>query len=44
VASFFYLVPATTALFAYLLFGETLGPISLAGMVVTALGVALANR
>jgi drug/metabolite transporter (DMT)-like permease len=44
VASFFYLVPATTALFAYLMFGEALGPISIAGMVVTALGVALANR
>jgi drug/metabolite transporter (DMT)-like permease len=44
VASFFYLVPATTALFAYLLFDETLGPVSLAGMVITALGVALANR
>ena len=44
VASFFYLVPAVTALFAYLMFGETLGPISVVGMVVTALGVALANR
>jgi drug/metabolite transporter (DMT)-like permease len=44
VASFFYLVPATTALFAYLMFGEALGPISITGMVVTALGVALANR
>ncbi|MDX1594399.1 MAG: DMT family transporter [Gammaproteobacteria bacterium] len=44
VASFFYLVPATTALFAYLMFGETLGPLSLSGMVVTSLGVALANR
>ena len=44
VASFFYLVPATTALFAFLMFGETLGPVSLVGMVVTALGVALVNR
>jgi drug/metabolite transporter (DMT)-like permease len=44
VASFFYLVPATTAIFAYLMFGETLGPVSIIGMVVTALGVALVNR
>ncbi len=44
VASLFYLVPAATALFAYLMFDESLGPVSLVGMVVTALGVALANR
>jgi drug/metabolite transporter (DMT)-like permease len=44
VASFFYLVPATTAIFAYLMFGETLGPVSITGMVVTALGVAMVNR
>jgi drug/metabolite transporter (DMT)-like permease len=44
VASFFYLVPASTALFAFMMFGETLGPISITGMVVTALGVVLVNR
>ncbi len=44
VASLFYLVPAFTALFAWLLFGETLGPLALAGMAVAILGVALVNR
>jgi len=44
VASFFYLVPASTALFAFMVFGETLGPISITGMVVAALGVVLVNR
>jgi drug/metabolite transporter (DMT)-like permease len=43
-ASLFYLVPATTALFAYLLFGEKLDALSIAGMVVCAVGVVLANR
>jgi drug/metabolite transporter (DMT)-like permease len=41
VASLFYLVPGTAAIMAYLIFGETLGPIQIAGMVVTSLGVAL---
>ncbi|MCK4205742.1 DMT family transporter [Brucella pituitosa] len=41
VASLFYLVPGTAAIMAYLIFGETLGPIQIAGMVVTTLGVAL---
>ena len=44
VASLFYLVPAFVALFAWLLFGETLGPLALAGMVVAIFGVALVNR
>jgi drug/metabolite transporter (DMT)-like permease len=43
-ASLFYLVPATTALMAYLLFGEKLDVVSIGGMVVTAVGVVLANR
>jgi drug/metabolite transporter (DMT)-like permease len=41
VSSLYYLVPPATALEAYLLFGERLGGLSLAGMVVTVLGVAL---
>ncbi len=43
-ASLFYLVPATTALLAYLLFGERLDTLSIVGMVVCAAGVVLANR
>ena len=43
-ASLFYLVPAVTALMAYLLFGEKLDPLSIAGMVVCAGGVVLVNR
>ncbi|RRR70821.1 MAG: DMT family transporter [Candidatus Viridilinea halotolerans] len=41
VASLFYLVPPSTALQAYFIFGEALGPLALAGMVVASLGVAL---
>lgn len=44
VASLFYLVPPVTAVFAFLLFGETFGVPALFGMAVTALGVALATR
>lgn len=44
VASLFYLVPPVTALFAWLLFNETLGPLALAGMVIAVAGVALVNR
>lgn len=44
VASLFYLVPPTAATYAWLLFGETLGPAALAGMVVIVAGVALVNR
>ena len=43
-ASLFYLVPAVTALMAYVLFGEKLDALSIAGMVVCALGVVLVNR
>jgi drug/metabolite transporter (DMT)-like permease len=43
-ASLFYLVPAVTALEAYLLFGEKLDALSIAGMVVCAAGVVLVNR
>ncbi|WP_119168852.1 DMT family transporter [Algihabitans albus] len=41
VASLFYLVPPVTALVAFFLFDERLGPLALAGMVVAVLGVAL---
>jgi drug/metabolite transporter (DMT)-like permease len=41
VASFFYLVPPTTALMAYAMFGETLSPAAMAGMALAAIGVAL---
>ena len=41
VASLFYLVPPTTAILAYFLFGETLAPAAIAGMVLAILGVAL---
>jgi drug/metabolite transporter (DMT)-like permease len=44
VASLFYLVPPATAIIAYLMFDERLGMLALAGMVVTATGVALVNR
>ena len=44
VASLFFLVPPCTALIAWPLFGETLGPSALAGMALTALGVAMATR
>lgn len=43
-ASLFYLVPAVTALLAYLLFGERLDALSILGMGLTAVGVVLANR
>jgi len=43
-ASLFYLVPAVTALMAFMLFGEKLDTLSLAGMVACAIGVVLANR
>jgi drug/metabolite transporter (DMT)-like permease len=41
VASLFYLVPPATAVEALLLFGERLAPLSLAGLAVTVVGVAL---
>lgn len=40
-ASLFYLVPPTTALEAYLLFGETITGLALVGMVLVVTGVAL---
>src|SRR5262252_8953653 len=43
-ASLFYLAPAATALFAYILFGERLDSISILGMAICASGVALVNR
>ena len=43
-ASLFYLVPPCAAIQAHLVFGETLGWVALAGMAVTALGVAVATR
>jgi drug/metabolite transporter (DMT)-like permease len=43
VASLFYLVPAVTAVMAWALFHETLNAIQIAGMIVTAFGVALAT-
>ncbi|MCP5366469.1 MAG: DMT family transporter [Hyphomicrobiales bacterium] len=44
VASLFYLVPPVVAVIAYFLFGETLGPLALAGMALTVVGVALVTR
>jgi len=43
VASLFYLVPAVTALMAYVLFGERLDMISIAGMAACAVAVFLVN-
>lgn len=42
VASLFYLVPATTAVQAWILFDETLTLVQIAGMAIAAFGVALA--
>jgi drug/metabolite transporter (DMT)-like permease len=44
VTSLFYLVPPVTALIGYGLFGETFGPLALAGMAVAVAGVALVTR
>ncbi|RXG91051.1 DMT family transporter [Bradyrhizobium zhanjiangense] len=44
VASLFYLVPAVTALMAYLLFGEKLDAIAIAGMALCATAVFVVNR
>lgn len=41
VASYFYLTPPVTAVFAWLLFGETLAPSGILGIGITALGVYL---
>lgn len=44
VASLFYLVPAVTAAMAYLLFGERLDAVAIAGMVACAAAVFLVNK
>jgi drug/metabolite transporter (DMT)-like permease len=44
VSSLFFLVPPTTALIAWPLLGESLGPPELAGMALTVTGVMLASR
>ena len=44
VTSIMYLVPAVTAAMAWLMFGESFGPVAMLGMVVTILGVALVVR
>ena len=44
VASLFYLTPPTTALLAWLLFGETLTGLALGGMALAVLGVYLSRR
>jgi len=44
VASMFFLVPPTTALMAWPLFGEVMGPVEMGGVALTALGVLMVNR
>ena len=44
VSALFYLVPPTTALLAFLIFGEKLGLAAVAGMAIAAVGVAIAVR
>jgi drug/metabolite transporter (DMT)-like permease len=44
VASLFYLVPAVTAVMAYVLFGEQLDTVAIVGMVACAAAVFLVNR
>lgn len=44
VASLFFLVPASTALIAWALFGERLTPVELGGVAATATGVMMVNR
>jgi drug/metabolite transporter (DMT)-like permease len=44
VSGLFFLVPPCTALIAWPLFGETLGPMALLGMALTVAGVAMATR
>jgi drug/metabolite transporter (DMT)-like permease len=44
VTSLFYLTPAVTAMMAWLMFGETLGFMAIAGMAMALTGVALVNR
>jgi drug/metabolite transporter (DMT)-like permease len=44
VTSYMYLVPAVTALMAWLMFDERLAPLAIAGMAVTLFGVYLVNK
>lgn len=44
VSSLFYLVPAVTAVLAWLLFDESLSAIQIVGMIVTTIGVAMATQ
>ena len=44
VASLFFLVPPTTALMAWGIFGEVLGPVEIAGVGLAAIGVLMVNR
>src|SRR5882672_10073814 len=44
VASLFYLVPAVTAVMAYVLFGEQLDAVAIAGMIACAAAVFLVNK
>ena len=44
VSSLFYLTPPTTAVMAYLVFGETLSMLAFAGLVLAVLGVAMVVR
>jgi drug/metabolite transporter (DMT)-like permease len=43
-ASLFFLSPPVTAVMAWLVLGETLGPLELLGLVVAVVGVALGTR
>ena len=44
VSSLMYLVPAVTVVLAWLIFGETLTPLAIGGMVIAVVGVALVVR
>ena len=44
VSSLFFLVPPTTAMLAWPLFGEHLGPVEILGMVLALAGVVMVNR
>jgi drug/metabolite transporter (DMT)-like permease len=44
VASLFFLVPPTTAVMAWGIFGEVLGPVEIAGIAMTTVGVLMVNK
>jgi drug/metabolite transporter (DMT)-like permease len=44
VTALFYLVPGVSAVMVWAMFGEALTLIQIAGLVVAALGVAIANK